>query len=155
MIKIVEKPHRDKHYRNLPSFIYFIDEDKTGVINGKEYHGVVTAKLVNAKDFDNLLSHMYPSAKEVELFKRMARHVTGWNKVTHEFTATAYCSIEDEFDLEEGKRIARKKCWVKYYSSIATILNRCIDTFEDLFNLGLDMQEIIMDKKVSNEIHFE
>ena len=28
-----------------PSFSYYVDPDKTGVINGRPYHGVVVAKL--------------------------------------------------------------------------------------------------------------
>lgn len=114
--------------RTIPSFEYFIDENKEGEISGCHYKGIVVAKM---KDNNLPLAFAWNpswnySFLEVEdIFKG----VCGYSPVFNEpsFIGIAYCMDGDTFDLEEGKKIARLKCWNKYYNWVYKIL----DEFEE------------------------
>lgn len=90
-------------------YMYMYDSDATGVENGKPWKGIVVAKMCNCKrdvvDFirDLPSSYSYADGHTVEkLFLK------------DEYTGVARCSCDDEWNLNEGKRIARTRMWRKY-----------------------------------------
>lgn len=110
--------------RVIPSFEYFIDENKEGEIDGCHYKGIVVAKM---RDTDFPLAFAWhPSWRysfhEVETVFNGA---CGYFPVFGEpsFVGVAYCMDGDTFDLEEGKKIARLKCWNKYYNWVYEVLD--------------------------------
>lgn len=104
-----------------PSFSYYIDPDKTGVVNGHPYHGVVVAKLSGG--FRNLanLCTKRDAFRICELEKiASALHVNSdLGPAYSEFEGKAYCLVNDEWDENEGMKIARCKAWIKYYNALA------------------------------------
>ena len=100
-----------------PSFSYYIDPDKTGVINGHPYHGVVVAKLSGG--FRNLvnLCTKRDAFRICELEKiASALHVNSdLGPAYLEFEGKAYCSVDDKWDENEGMKNARRKAWTQYY----------------------------------------
>ena len=105
-----------------PSFSYYIDPDKTGVINGRPYHGVVVAKLNGgARNLANLWTKR-DAFKICELEKIASLlHVNFDLGPAHlEFEGKAYCSVDDKWDENEGMKIARRKAWTQYYHALAS-----------------------------------
>lgn len=104
-----------------PSFSYYIDPDKTGVINGRPYRGVVVAKLSGgARDLANIWTKRDAfKIRELEDIAS-ALHVNSDLGPAHsEFEGKAYCSVDDEWDENEGMKIARRKAWTQYYHALA------------------------------------
>ena len=104
-----------------PSFSYYIDRDKTGCINGQLYHGVVVAKLSGgARNLANLWTKR-DAFRICELEKiDSLLHVNSDLGPAHlEFEGKAYCSVDDEWDENEGMKIARRKAWTRYYHALA------------------------------------
>ena len=105
-----------------PSFSYYIDPDKTGVVNGHPYHGVVVAKLDGG--FRNLanLCTKRDAFRICELEKiASVLHVNSdLGPAYSEFEGKAYCSVDDKWDENEGMKIARRKAWTQYYHALAS-----------------------------------
>ena len=103
-----------------PSFSYYIDRDKTGVINGRPYHGVVVAKLNGgARNLANLWTKR--DAFRICELEEIASllHVNFDLGPAHlEFEGKAYCSVDDKWDENEGMKIARRKAWTQYYHAL-------------------------------------
>lgn len=104
-----------------PSFSYYIDPDKTGVVNGHPYHGVVVAKLSGgARNLTNLWTkrddfRIYDLEKIASLL-----HVNlDLGPAYLEFEGKAYCSVDDKWDENEGMKLARRKAWSQYYHALA------------------------------------
>lgn len=113
----------------MPSFEYFIDEDKEGEIDGHHYRGVVVAKMKDADyplafAWDRKYGYSYFSVEDIynQLFNRERCKVPQMPKMPN-LIGIAYCFDGDSFDLEKGKEIARAKVWVKYYDWQCIILN--------------------------------
>ena len=104
-----------------PSFSYYIDRDKTGCIHGQLYHGVVVAKLSGgARNLANIWTKR--DAFKIRKLENIASslHVNSDLGPAHlEFEGKAYCSVNDQWDEDEGMRIARRKAWTQYYHVLA------------------------------------
>lgn len=110
--------------RVIPSFEYFVDENKEGEIDGNHYKGVVVAKM---KDTDCPLAFAWDrkygcSFSLLEnVYRQFFDYPDGYDMPN--LTGVAYCFDGDSFDLEKGKKIARTKVWVKYYDWQCIILS--------------------------------
>ena len=104
-----------------PSFSYYIDPDKTGVVNGHPYHGVVVAKLsCSARDLANIWTKRDAfKIRELEDIASLLHVNSDLGPAYSEFEGKAYCSVDDEWDEDEGMRIARRKAWTQYYHALA------------------------------------
>ena len=114
------KPNGDFTYCK-PSFSYYIDPDKTGVINGRPYHGVVVAKLSGgARDLANIWTKRDAfKIRELEDIASLLHVNSDLGPAHLEFEGKAYCSVNDQWDEDEGMRIARRKAWTQYYHALA------------------------------------
>lgn len=114
------KPNDDYVYEK-PSFSYFIDRDKTGCINGQLYHGVVVAKLSGgARDLANIWTKRDAfKIRELEDIASLLHVNSDLGPAHLEFEGKAYCSVNDQWDEDEGMRIARRKAWTQYYHALA------------------------------------
>ena len=105
-----------------PSFSYYIDPDKTGVINGRPYHGVVVAKLNGgARNLANLWTKRDAfRIYELEEIASLLHVNSDLGPARLEFEGKAYCSVDDKWDENEGMKIARRKAWTQYYHALAS-----------------------------------
>lgn len=133
--------------RVIPSFEYFIDENKEGEVDGCHYRGVVVAKM---KDIEFPLAFAwYPSWNysfhEVEtIFNEVCGYSPIFNNPS--FVGIAYCMDGDTFNLEEGKKIARLKCWNKYYNWVYEILDEFEVTLANFCDLIYEAKVHVNDK---------
>lgn len=111
--------------RPIPSFEYFVDENKEGEIDGRHYKGVVVAKMKGAYfplafAWDRKYGYSFSLLENIyyQFFD------CSYKYNTPNLTSIAYCFDGDSFDLEKGKEIARTKVWVKYYDWQCIILNK-------------------------------
>ena len=104
-----------------PSFSYYIDPDKTGVINGRPYHGVVVAKLSGgSRNLANLWTKRDAfRICELEKIASLFHVNSDLGPAYCVFEGKAYCSIDDKWDENEGMKIARRKAWTQYYHALA------------------------------------
>ena len=104
-----------------PSFSYYIDPDKTGVINGRPYHGVVVAKLSGgSRNLTNLWTKRDAfRICELEKIASLFHVNSDLGPAYCVFEGKAYCSIDDKWDENEGMKIARRKAWTQYYHALA------------------------------------
>ena len=114
------KPNGDYVYEK-PSFSYYIDRDKTGCINGRLYHGVVVAKLSGGvRDLANIWTKRDAfKIRELEDIASLLHVNSDLGPAYLEFEGKAYCSVNDQWDEDEGMRIARRKAWTQYYHALA------------------------------------
>lgn len=95
--------------RNSSKISYMYDPDATGVENGKPWKGIVIAKMVGCNrdvvEFINDLPAAYVYA-DVNTVDKLF--------LENEYTGIAHCSTDDEWNLNEGKRIARTRMLRKY-----------------------------------------
>lgn len=103
-----------------PSFSYYIDPDKTGVVNGHPYHGVVVAKLDGGfRNLANLCTKRDAfTIYELEKIASVLHVNSDLGPAYSEFEGKAYCSVDDEWDENEGMKIARRKAWTQYYHAL-------------------------------------
>lgn len=104
-----------------PSFSYFINRDKTGCINGQLYHGVVVAKLSGGpRDLANIWTKRDAfKIRELEDIASLLHVNSDLGPAYLEFEGKAYCSVNDQWDEDEGMKIARRKAWTQYYHALA------------------------------------
>lgn len=104
-----------------PSFSYYIDQDKTGCINGRPYHGVVVAKLNGGtRDLANLWTKRDAfRICDLEEIATLIHVDPDLGPAFLEFEGKAYCSVDDKWDENEGMKIARRKAWTQYYHALA------------------------------------
>lgn len=114
--------------RPIPSFEYFVDENKEGEIDGRHYKGIVVAKMKEtycplAFAWDRKYGYSFSLLEDIyyQFCNREGYKVSRVPK-TPNLTGIAYCFDGDSFDLEKGKEIARTKVWVKYYDWQCIIL---------------------------------
>lgn len=93
---------------------YMYDEEASGVRAGKPYKGIVVA-LMDDCTFDALYN-LFDSIEEfttinLEKFKKENSY-----EMKSYFKGIAYCSVEDNFELKTGMRIARKRLLKKYHN---------------------------------------
>lgn len=95
-------PSDDRH-----PFKYYWDENATGITaNGKQYKGIVIAIL--EKDTWEVINEL--EAKGID--------IPGTRKdyfMNSTFKGISYCSVDDEFDLKKGMKIAKLRALKKYY----------------------------------------
>ena len=113
------KPNGDYVYEK-PSFSYYIDRDKTGCINGRLYHGVVVAKLSGGvRDLANIWTKRDAfKIRELEDIASLLHVNSDLGPAYLEFEGKAYCSVNDQWDEDEGMKIARRKAWTQYYHAL-------------------------------------
>ena len=104
-----------------PSFSYYVDPDKTGVINGRPYHGVVVAKMDSgSRNLVNLWTKRDAfMIRELDRIAPLLHVNSDLGPARLEFEGKAYCSVDDKWDENEGMKIARRKAWTQYYHSLA------------------------------------
>lgn len=136
--------------RVLPSFEYFIDENKEGEIDGCHYKGVVVAKM---KDTGYPLAFAWHpswgySFNEVEeTYENICKNIP--SLYASDFTGVAYCMDGDTFDLEEGKKIARLKCWNKYYNWVYEVLDEFEVKLANFCDLIYEAKNLVGDKSTN------
>lgn len=103
-----------------PSFSYYIDPDKTGIVNGRPYHGVVVAKLSGgSRDLANLWTKRDTfRICDLEEIATLIHVDPDLGPAFLEFEGKAYCSVDDKWDEDEGMKIARRKAWTQYYHAL-------------------------------------
>lgn len=114
--------------RAIPSFEYFVDENKEGEIDGRHYKGIVVAKMKETYNplafaWDRKHGYSFSFLEDIyyQFCNREGYKVSRVPKMPN-LTSIAYCFDGDSFDLEKGKEIARTKIWVKYYDWVYRIL---------------------------------
>lgn len=117
------KPNDDYTYVK-PSFSYFIDRDKTGCINGQLYHGVVVAKLSGgARDLANIWTKRDAfKIRELEDIASLLHVNSDLGPAHLEFEGKAYCSVNDQWNENEGMKIARRRAWTQYYHALVNYI---------------------------------
>lgn len=120
VLRYTAKPKDDYAYEK-PSFSYYIDPDKTGCINGRQYHGVIVAKLSGgARDLANIWTKRDAfKIRELDDIATMIHVNPDLGPAYLEFEGKAYCSVDDKWDEDEGMKIARRKAWTQYYHTLA------------------------------------
>lgn len=104
---------------------YMYDKEACGVREGKSYKGIVIALMddctLDAFDdlFDNIKEILAINWKEFKLENSY--------KMKSSFKGVAYCSVEDNFDLKTGMRIARKRLLKKFHNDKRRV-------FTDVYN---------------------
>lgn len=97
---------------------YCYDAEQTGTFNGYPYKGVITAIMKGTKhdaqnkidDFGNRFGIVF---------------INEAPEMKNAYYGTAYCSADDEFDLTEGMRIARKRLLHSYHKDISAAIDHC------------------------------
>lgn len=107
-----------------PSFSYYIDPDKTGIINGNPYRGVVVAKLNGgSRNLANLWTKRDDfRICELEKIASLLHVNSDLGPVYLKFEGKAYCSVDDKWDENEGMKIARRKAWTQYYHALVNYI---------------------------------
>lgn len=110
---------------------YLYDEEATGVRNGHPYKDIVIAIMGEDSSYKSCCDDA------IQLVERDS--VLCWDKkyfIKDSYKGIAYCSIDDEFDLKEGMRIARGKLLNKYYKDEIIVFNKLIKNIQkDLNNV--------------------
>jgi len=115
---------------------YYYDSEKEGVIDGHPYKGVVTAvKEIDSREFFSRIDNvLYNDKNHSGIFSEMWYSFGFRAEMRNEtiFKATAYCAIDDAFDLKTGRDLARFKCLDKYNRAY---LQYCNKLYEQLDNV--------------------
>lgn len=102
----------DKNHR----IKYLYDEEATGVRNGYEYKGIVIAIL--EKDSWEVINEL----------ETKGINITGVGHkdyfMNSTFKGISYCSVDDEFDLKKGMKIAKLRAFEKYYRNKRRVIAR-------------------------------
>lgn len=102
MMKVIPADNRHR-------IAYMYDEEACGVREGKPYKGIVIALMDNcALDAFNDLFYKFFEIDSIDF-----SYVTDMKS---SFKSIAYCSVEDNFDLKTGMKIARKRLLKKYHN---------------------------------------
>lgn len=104
---------------------YLIDSEAQGVSNGNPWKGLVVAMLDSKhnemiREIGNKLENTVSGQSlgiEVDWY-----HTKNFNST--KMTGIARCSIEDKFNVEVGKQLARERVLQKYYKEKMAILCR-------------------------------
>lgn len=125
-----------------PSFSYVINENKTGVINGYPYKGVIVAKLYGG---ESMFAGVWNKQDRLSIFdleniKLNFEDAKALSKKFHfdfdpsyrTFEGVAYCSIDDKWDMKRGMEEARRKAWTKYYHHLEKALNEFSDMTDQI-----------------------
>lgn len=129
----------DKNHR----IKYLYDEEATGVRNGHEYKGIVIAIMGEGKLSYSTCRYDAIGLIEEVCYGRWEKHYL----IKDDYKGIAYCSVDDEFNLKEGMRVARGKLLNKYYKDEIVALNKAIKDVQK--NLSLvqkakaDIQKIL------------
>lgn len=129
----------DKNHR----IKYLYDEEATGVRNGYPYKGIVIAIMGEGKLSYGTCRYDAIGLIEEVCYGRWKKHYL----IKDDYKGIAYCSVDDEFDLKEGMRVARGKLLNKYYKDEIVALNKAIKDVQK--NLSLvqkakaDIQKIL------------
>lgn len=99
---------------NLTKIRYVINEDKRTVVAIMEHCG---------KDAWDIFTHDF-EAEGVDVL-RLFLNIKNYLKDT--YRAKAKCSLDDEWDVEIGKKIAREKMLAKYYRDLAKTMENYIN----------------------------
>lgn len=115
---------------------YYYDSEKVGVVKTAighyVYKGVVTAvKEVDSRDCFYAILSTLENCKETKML------AIAWSNIAYRaetanprvFKATAYCMLEDDFDLKTGMKLARRKCHDKFANSCDRYLNKLRSEF--------------------------
>ena len=131
----------DKNHR----IKYLYDEEATGVRNGHEYKGIVIAIMGEGES-------IYTSHDRDVIDILTDYSITTGVKYTDlnlkkSYKGIAYCSVDDEFGLKEGMRIARGKLLNRYYKDEIAVLNKVIKNTRKNLNNAMrakaDIQKIL------------
>lgn len=102
---------------NNSMIAYCYDPEQTGTYNGHPYKGVVMAKMENTK---------YDAVRKVDKLASdsglVVFPVTAVPELANSYQGYAYCSAEDEFNLNDGMRIARMRMLSQYHSDMANAM---------------------------------
>lgn len=123
---------------------YLYDEEATGIRNGHPYKGIVIAIMGDDESFHT--SHtqdVFGILDEYEVTTDVYRDLF----IKDSYKGIAYCSVDDEFDLKEGMRIARGKLLNRYYKDEIIALNKVIKDIQKNLNNAMrakaDIQKIL------------
>lgn len=129
----------DKNHR----IKYLYDEEATGVRNGHEYKGIVIAIMGEGKLSYGTCRYDAIGLIEEVCYGRWKKHYL----IKDVYKSIAYCSVDDEFDLKEGMRVARGKLLNKYYKDKVAVLNKAIKDIQKNLNhvqkAKADIQKIL------------
>lgn len=121
---------------------YLYDEEATGVRNGHPYKGIVIAIMGGDSSYKSCCDDA------IRLAERDS--VLCWDKeylIKDSYKGIAYCSVDDEFNLKEGMRIARGKLLNRYYKDEIIVLNKVIKGIQKNLNNAMrakaDIQKIL------------
>ena len=111
---------------------------------------VVIAYLKDAnRDVDDLIKRnilgLNAGSNQYRFYTEFYDLTDNYHNMPKYFIGVARCSLDDDFDVETGKEIAKRRCLAKYYSSkykrllkVATVFNKvCMMTTERM-NKALD-----------------
>lgn len=99
---------------------YYYDADRVGTFNGYPYKGIVTAVMKDTRN--DAWKKIRAMGNEVDIC-----FMHGVPAIEDSYHGNAYCSADDEFDLTEGMRIARKRLLRSYHKDISAAIDHCYD----------------------------
>ena len=99
---------------NLTKIRYIINEEKRTVVAIMEHC---------ARDADDIFTHDF-TAEGIDVLCYASNFK---NYLKNTYRAKAKCSMDDEWDVEVGKKVAREKMLAKYYRDLAKTMEGCID----------------------------
>lgn len=91
---------------------YYYDADRVGTFNGYPYKGIVTAVMKDTRN--DAWKKIRAMGNKVGIC-----FMHGVPDIENSYHGNAYCSADDEFNLTEGMRIARKRLLRSYHNDIA------------------------------------
>ena len=74
--------------------------------------------------------------------------------LANKYVGKAICYPDDTWDVEKGKRIARRKMRVKYNDAKLSKLNDCMKIIEQFHDVCLDMAQFSVNKVVETEAYY-
>lgn len=124
---------------------YLYDEEATGVRNGHPYKGIVIAIMGDGELFH--ASHARDVFGILDEYEASTNVFYRDLLMKDSYKGIAYCSVDDEFDLKEGMRIARGKLLNRYYKDEIIALNKVIKGIQKNLNNAMrakaDIQKIL------------
>lgn len=116
-------------------FIYHINPNAHGTLpNGKVWKGIVVCELTDVANdvIDKIDKEFEKAGFSSVIFENYQKY-----RVNNTYKGIAYCSIEDTFDEEIGKTVARERALAAFRRDKRRAFDNCLSNLYTLY-LNLD-----------------
>lgn len=110
---------------------YCYDAEQAGTFNGYPYKGIITAIMKGTKhDAQNKIDDFGNRFGIVFINEAL--------EMKNAYYGTAYCAVDDKFDLTEGMRVARQRLLHSYHRDMAATMRACYLPVQDFADMLFD-----------------